>query len=977
MRPRFLLAGSLLLLAAGGTDAVVYRESPVEPAIHALPLRAGQYIHLIVEQLGVDVAAVVRDPAGRLLLRVDSPSGASGPEEVFLVAGTSGRFELATEARDGVSNAGRSAIRIMELRPATVEDRTRAAAAAAYSQARRLDPSHPGAAAASYRRAARLWGDLGEQTRRGWSLFWLGMLYGADPAHRREGAELLSRALLLFQRAADEKLQAFVLFHLGKARLDLDEVESAGRCFEQAASLWERLGEPGESAARWNDLAIVRVRQGRIHAAIELNSRAIEVWQRLKVWSSLAATRTNLGLLYASLGESRLALDQYHRALTLLERQPNPSLRAVTLDKLGDVLLRVDGPEAALEKFRESLELRRMQRDLRGQGVALNSIGQAQLEANRPQKALRSFETAAEIFQRYREPLSVAVVLNNLGLAYERLGQPGRASDFYRQALELDARQSPQTEETTFFGLARVARMEGKLDEAERWMAHSLDRIEAIRSQVWRPDLRSSYQSASQEQYAFLIDLLAERHQREPLGGHAARAFAVAERARARSLLDLLLAARQNPRPEELRRLDELSRRINDRHRDLLTVASRGIASDELETELDGLLESRRQAEATVEGPRLAQRTIPPTLSLQQTQTGLLDEETLLLEYFLGEERSFLWAVTPSTVRFVTTLPGREQIEEAARRAWERMTESHRQTGEVAARQAAARLSQMILAPVADLLDRRRLVIVAPGALQAVPFAALPSPLKAGEAAEPRPLIVDHEIVNLPSASVLDALRSKLVDRKPPPGLLAVVADPVLARNRLPFARREAAAILSLAGGRPVLSASGFAASRKLVQDGQLRGYRILHFATHGLYNNLHPELSALTLSAFDASGRPVDGHLRAYEVSSLELDADLVVLSACRTGLAGETGGEGLVGLTHGFVQAGVPRLVVSLWDVDDRATSELMKRFYIALLRQKLSPAEALRQAQISLLHDERWQAPYHWAGFVFQGEWRSSRR
>src|SRR6185436_8123987 len=219
------------------------------------------------------------------------------------------------------------------------------------------------------------------------------------------------------------------------------------------------------------------------------------------------------------------------------------------------------------------------------------------------------------------------------------------------------------------------------------------------------------------------------------------------------------------------------------------------------------------------------------------------------------------------------------------------------------------------------------------------------------------------------SASVLGTLRSRLAGRKPPPGLLAILADPVTG-DRLPYARQEAAAILSLAGSQHVLAASGFKANRALVESGRLRSYRILHFATHGLYDDLHPELSALALSSVDSSGRPVDGHLRAYEVASLDLRADLVVLSACRTA----PGEEGLVGLTQGFLLAGAPRLLVSLWDVDDRATAELMKRFYTALLREKLSPAQALRQAQISLLHEERWRAPYHWAGFVLQGEWRS---
>ncbi|HKI04285.1 MAG TPA: CHAT domain-containing protein, partial [Thermoanaerobaculia bacterium] len=252
-------------------------------------------------------------------------------------------------------------------------------------------------------------------------------------------------------------------------------------------------------------------------------------------------------------------------------------------------------------------------------------------------------------------------------------------------------------------------------------------------------------------------------------------------------------------------------------------------------------------------------------------------------------------------------------------------------------------------------------------------------------------------IVSLPSVSVLAALRSEVASRQPARGFLAVVADPVVgpdderlralqpdrsvvatngrtpAMPRLPYAGREAEEILALAGSERVLAASGFDASRELVQSGRLSGYRILHFATHSLFDNLHPELSALALSSFDSAGRPVDGQLRAYEVSSLDLHADLVVLSACRTALGREVGGEGMVGLTQGFLHAGASRLIVSLWDVDDRSTSELMKRFYTGLLRDKLPPAQALRQAQVSLWKETRWHAPYHWAGFVLHGEWQ----
>lgn len=153
----------------------------------------------------------------------------------------------------------------------------------------------------------------------------------------------------------------------------------------------------------------------------------------------------------------------------------------------------------------------------------------------------------------------------------------------------------------------------------------------------------------------------------------------------------------------------------------------------------------------------------------------------------------------------------------------------------------------------------------------------------------------------------------------------------------------------------------------------QLGQYRIIHFATHGLLNSQHPELSGVVLSLVDERGQPQDGFLRSHEVYNLKLNADLVVLSGCQTALGKNVKGEGLIGLTRGFMYAGAPRVVASLWRVPDKPTAELMKRFYKGMLAEGLRPAAALRAAQIEMWKEKRWSAPYYWAAFVFQGEWK----
>jgi CHAT domain-containing protein len=322
----------------------------------------------------------------------------------------------------------------------------------------------------------------------------------------------------------------------------------------------------------------------------------------------------------------------------------------------------------------------------------------------------------------------------------------------------------------------------------------------------------------------------------------------------------------------------------------------------------------------------------------------------------------------------------------------------------------------MLLQPVAEQLGNKRLLVVSDGVLQYIPFAALPMPGTSNH----EPLLVKHEIVNSPSASSLAVLRKDLNERKTPSKaiapsapakLIAVFADPVftsdderlqgreeqaphvpldksnvsdraLARaaretdvtfNRLPFTRTEAEQILALVPATSRLQAVDFAANRATATSPELSQYRIVHFATHGILNSKQPELSGVVLSLVDEKGKSQNGFLRLHDVFNLNLPAELVVLSACQTGLGEAVKGEGLVGLTRGFMYAGAPRVVVSLWNVDDEATSQLMAKFYEKMLQDGVKPAAALRAAQLEMWQQKQWQAPFYWAAFTLQGEWR----
>jgi len=523
------------------------------------------------------------------------------------------------------------------------------------------------------------------------------------------------------------------------------------------------------------------------------------------------------------------------------------------------------------------------------------------------------------------------------------------------------------------------------------------------------------------------------------------RALEVSERARARVLLDSLLDGqvdlREGVDPALLERERILQRQLSEASGQL----SRVLAGNAQETDraaasarvqrATGAFEEL-QAEIRRHSPHYAAVTQPQPLTGAEIQQDLLDDETVLLEFALGTDTSWMWAVTRAGITS-RELPSRSKIEAAVRSLYDGYTARQRRPGETAVTYAQrvaaadarldrdrASMSQMLFGGIAKQLNGewrgKRLAIVATGALEYLPFAALVTPAITAPSNGPRatrpaqrpaalPLAAQHEIVHIPSASVLAALRRETSVRQVAARAVAVIADPVFqlvdprvrsasrrlslpdngtpyqptrhvtrfadrgALVRLPFSREESAAIASLAPAADVFRAIDFSASRTTVLSGRIRGYRVVHFATHGVFDASNPALSGLVLSLVDERGEPQDGFLRLNDIYNLKLDADLVVLSACQTALGKEIRGEGLVGLARAFMYAGAPRIVASLWQVSDYATAELMKKFYRGVLTEGRRPPAALRAAQLEMSKDPRWRSPYYWAGFVLQGDWK----
>ncbi len=984
---------------------------------YLLALEADVFVRIMVEQFDVDVVARLFDPQGDVLIRLDRLSS-TRPEQIRWVSAAPGSYCLEISAWRPDAG-GDYRVRFDESRPATERDRKGQIAELLFAEGdglrREPDPDSRLEAETWLRQAADLWRGIDDRSRQADGLYLIASVQRRRD--RRLAITTLETALSLLDAGADGGQMAEVLYKLGQLHYLEGEARRALELLTRALPLQQQAGHTRGEARTHSYLGLACKVLGDIPQALEHYRLALDLFRALKDPEQQARALHNLGKSYMSTGLLPEALDNLEQALDLRERLGTARDIASTLTAIGQVHVERGQLDRALDAQLRALTLSRQARNRGLEALALSDIALTYQALGRLEEALDLFEQAFGFFKDLGRRLDQAFTLHNIGWVLDALDQDARAADNYRQALALfEAIEHRQGRIMTLRAMALVERQSGDLALARRHLEMALAEIERLRTKPQSRTLRYSYFATKQSYYEDYVDLLMELHSRRPDAGHDAEALTASERARARSQLDALAESgadlKRGAEPELVEREKTLESEIAslEIHRQqLLEDGANQPRLAAVERRLRSLVfeHDRTQAKIRVASPRYAALTQPRPLTAADIQRQVVDPGTILLEYALGEERGYLWAVTPGEVRSFE-LPPREVIEKVARRAHKLLSSSrHLTTSKVPTELALEKLSRMLLRPVAGLLDDKRLLIVADGALQYIPFAALPAPLADADAASrpateaPPPLGESHEIVSMPSASTLAVLRRQIGTRRRPPGTVTVFADPVFERedprfdegssdpsssavrgttepeprryDRLIYSRREADDIISLAAAESTFVATGFEATRDAVMSGLLADFRFLHFATHGVLNTAHPKFSRLVLSRFDREGHERDGFVYAHEVYKLELAADLVVLSACETALGAEIRGEGLLGLTQGFMYAGAASVLVSLWNVDDQATAELMAQFYRKLLVEDMRPVAALRAAQAAVRRQKRWQAPYFWAGFVLQGEWR----
>jgi CHAT domain-containing protein/tetratricopeptide (TPR) repeat protein len=1015
-------------------------------------MEAGQFLHTIVEQRGIDVVVIVFAPNGQKVFEVDSPNGDNGPEPVYLLGETSGPYRIEIRSLEPAALAGKYEIRVEALRAPEEKDLSLIQAFRLFADAVVLRQKQDGASVSQaiekYEQALPLWRMAGNKRKEAETLRSLGYLYFNYLGDSLKARESHEQEAPLQHELRDEFNEAIAWNNLGYAYMHLGDFSKAEESVNKSLQLHRITDRQEDIGVELDTLGMIYMKQGKWEQAIEHCQQALAIFREIKNAHHISVALGTLGDIYDDLGDYSRALDYSNQALEVA-RSANDHLQVLSgLIHLANLYYTLSEYEKAEMLYTQAVDMARKLRNRRDEGVILTCLGNLYKKLGDSQKAREAYEKALPLTQLTANPHTESVVQKELGLITYRSGDKQKGRTMVETALSLArTAQYPQKEISALNDLALVERYDGNFNQARAYLEEAIGLAESLRINVNDQTLRASWRASMQMLYENYIDLLmSSRSEKDVI-----TALQAGEQSRARSLLELLAESRadiyQGVEPGLLQKERSLRQRLNAQAAVQDNLANRrqsGGSAEIISRQILELMEQLKEVERQIRtsSPRYAALTQPRPLNAVEIQ-GLLDDRTVLLEFAFGEKNGWMWAVTQRAVESYR-LPPRQEIEGATRKFYGLLTarqpndkeSSIKYDARVAEADAkfqaeASALSRMLLAPVASKLNLewkgKRLVIVASGALDFLPFAALPVPLvpEAGaKAAEGyHPLVIDHEIVVLPSASVLAAIRSESAGRRKAARTLAILADPVFeandprvliaARNResggnpgarvrsadvssispesnpeltrsarsfnragfsqLPFSRKEAEAIATFIPKAKLLNATGFDASHATATSGELSRYRIVHFATHGLLNSEYPELSGLVLSLVDRNGAAQDGFLRMHEIYNLQLPADLIVLSACQTALGKEIKGEGLIGLTRGFMYAGAERVVASLWQVDDLATAELMMRFYRGMLKDGMRPAAALRAAQIEMMKHNRWARPYFWAAFVMQGEWR----
>jgi len=825
----------------------------------------------------------------------------------------------------------------------------------------------------------------------------------------QQAMQMLLQSRLILQRLELKPQVICTLTALGNLHRSLGDSPGSKAYYEQALTLAKEAGRVDEQSAILSALATLHKRQQCTPEALQSFQQSLAINEAAGNCSYATRDLLNISQLQLDQGLVSQASDTANRALhladDLYDSEAKAYFKASALDLQAQILLRQGKPQQAMAKVLK----------------AVRAGDEAQVY---PDNRARFYSTLAKAYTALgQRPQAIAALRQQLAVYTSMNLDPERAQSLLAIA-KLQRDQGDRTAALTTINqaIAVVESIRQQMADPELrtsffatkqdFYSFKIDLLLELHSQqLGAGHAAEAFHTSERSRARTLLELLQEA------------------RADIRQGVTPALL-------EQERALRDRRTALDKRWKDAYSPGGDRSQLPQLQQERQQLLQegqALRQAMAA-SSPRYADLTDPRPLTLAQVQQQLLDPDTLLLQYSLGPERSHLFVVSHKELQ-VFTLPKASEIEALVAAVRERIStnRSSKQVADALSQvvlapagpalrgkrrlilvpDGALHLAPFSVLPLAGqtLLDRHELIqlpsstalalirqqhagrgpaatprrgggaeitILADPIFSATDarvrgIAPTLSPTPGGLDQPPtvRALDLSRAAATLTSPSTTSTTSTKPTTTSPKP-TTTIPDDPASSWDRLPGTREEALAIAALFPGRRASVALDEEASLQRALNPQLSQSRYLHLATHGLFNLQEPALSGLVFSLVNRQGRPQDGFLQIGDVFNLNLNAELVVLSACETGLGNQVRGEGLVGLTRGFFYAGSPRVVVSLWKVNDQATKELMSHFYRFLLVNHQPPSLALRNAQQVMRRQTKWDAPYYWAGFVLQGEW-----
>jgi CHAT domain-containing protein len=985
---------------------------------YSVDLRAGDFLELSLSQQQAAANMAILGPNEAQVRKIAMIELAPLDTHLLFIASESGRYRVDVRLHDHSAAMDRYTLRVVALRAATDSDRSRDRCFAMLADGDRLAHSQSlepfNQAFEPLQQAASCWREHGDTVLEIATLTSLGALTSMFSQFSAESAAIYERLAQIYAAAGDTEHELASLAHVVREHEDDGRFDRARTRARQMRELAVRVGDRRQEGYAVSHIAFTELTLGNYLRAREAATSAHDIGIQTEAESVQAFALVSLAQLDELAGDDDAARARYDRVLQL-----NPGgryNRSLLPIELGFLHLRRGEYDLAAARFNERLAAAptNVQRDQ--EALARIGLGDVLLARGDRVGGRALYEQASAALAR-GNTRHRCVGLERLGRLNLEDGHLDEAAAAFNQMLVLADRMSyPLCEAQGRAGLAALDARRGDFVAANIEARRVVELTETFREAVPSIESRALGFSAHAPAFEQAVDI-SMRLAAQGDSRAAAQALELNERALARGLLDRISRAAIDDRAQIPEALAQERQRVRDEWRtrlaQLQVVASfepdarsrsealrRDIAS--LEVQLHDL-DSRVDATDV----RRSRFVSPQPLDLTRIQS-LLDPDTLLIEYALGARQSYVWVVSSTSLHGLPLAP-RATIEAAVRLVREDLTTAPDGL-QPTARTHRRALADLILAPAASLLKARRLIIVATGALSLVPFGALPVPGSRPVAS----MVSQFEIVHAPSATTLAALRTLSEHRSAATKTAIVLADPIFERSdprvlkrstmvsqqsrnrarsdapwsrdsaaqtaaplgqifrRLPFSRDEADAITAMLPGAVTTIMNG-EATRDRVLGNALADYRVVHFATHGI---VHPEitsLSSIVLSLVDDHGAAHDPFVTLSDIYEMRLNADVVVLSACSSAVGKNVPGEGPIGLARAFMYAGAPRVVASLWEVSDRATAELMKRFYQSMLIDGLSAAAALRTAQLQLSAIPKWKSPYYWAGFTLQGDWR----